>query len=352
MTPSVWLPGATTVTPCSRCYVCLGGPLSHRRWPRWGAVIRRAAQCVPEGAVLRVPCDDPTKQKAGTHSAGLDRSRNGAGSARQAYRPLRGLHWVLASLRMPLRRWPGHSRSVPGGLALSRKPAPAQKLHVPYRSRSPLARAILDGIAAQVPRRHLRSLADGGSAPKDSIRPWPTSVHVVGRLPLSAKLYQVPPTSMPKRRGAPRKTGDLIGSPKTLGPHAAGGAPHPTEAGAARHAWGGVWHSVVPGQLLRVGGRRREAKGAPKRSGQRNPPPAIAACFTPDLALSTDDLVSADGARWAVEMARREATAGDGRGQAQGRKRPHIMGANTCRLVRTGARTRWFIAHVEHSTGW
>jgi hypothetical protein len=131
ITTSLWLTGATTVKPFSRFSGFLGGPLYTRRWQLWGAVIRLAVHCVPAGEVMRVIFDDPTKKKAGTPIEGLARYRNGAGSARQAYRTLRGLHFVLGVMRIPLTRWPGHSRSGPVGLALYLKPAPAQQLNVP-----------------------------------------------------------------------------------------------------------------------------------------------------------------------------------------------------------------------------
>jgi hypothetical protein len=147
--------------------VFLGCPLYHKRWLLWGAIIRHAASFVPEGEVLRVVFDDTTKKKAGRHIEGRDRYRNGAGSARQAYRTLQGLNLVLGLMRIPLQRWPGHALSVPIGLELSLKPAQAHKLGVPYRSRSQLARDILAFAAEQFPQRHIRSLADGGYAPKD-----------------------------------------------------------------------------------------------------------------------------------------------------------------------------------------
>jgi hypothetical protein len=131
ITTSVWLTGATTGKHFSRFYVFLGGPLYNRRWQLWGAVIRLAVQVVPAGEVMRVSFDDTTKKKAGTPSEGLARYRHGAGSARQAYRTLRGLHCVLGVRRRPLTRWPGHRRSIPVGLALSRKPAQAQHLTGP-----------------------------------------------------------------------------------------------------------------------------------------------------------------------------------------------------------------------------
>src|SRR5437762_3894383 len=146
ITTYVWLTGASAVKHFSRFYIFLGCPLYNQRWHLWGAVIRLAVQFVPAGEVIRVSFDDTTKKKAGRHIEGLDRYRNGAGSARQEYRTLRGLNFVLGVMHIPLTRWPGHSLSVPVGLELYLKPAQATALHVPYRSRSQLARAILDFI--------------------------------------------------------------------------------------------------------------------------------------------------------------------------------------------------------------
>jgi hypothetical protein len=257
---------------------------------------------------------------------------------------------VLGVLRIPLTRWPGHSLSIPVGLELSLKPAQAQQLHVPYRSRSQWARAILDCIAQQVPGRPIRSLADGGSATKDSIRQVPKATHVVGRVPISAQLSTLPPTPTPKRRGAPRKKGALIGSPKTLAQPAKGWSPHPSEAGAESHAWDGLWHAVLPGRLVRVVVLRRAGKPTPTQPGQRNPPPAIAAFFTTDLTLSAHDILNEYSDRWAVEIASRDTTACDGLGRDQCRKRPRLVGANTFRLVMTAARTLWFLDQVERGT--
>jgi hypothetical protein len=351
ITTYLWLTGASAVKHFSQFYVFLGCPLYTKRWQLWGAVIRLAAQYVPEDEVLRVVFDDTTKKKAGTHIEGLGRYRNGAGSARQEYRTLRGLNFVLAIMRLPLTRWPGHSLSVPVGLELYLKPNQAQKLNVPYRSRSQLARDILDFIAEQLPGRQIRSLADGGYATKDYVRQFPDSARVVGRFPTSAKLYALPPPPTKKRRGAPRKKGDLIGSPKTLAKTAEGWAPHPTEASAEIQAWCGLWHSVLPGRLIRVVVLRRDATRATKRAGQRKPPPAVEAVFTTDLSLSAHDVLSEYGDRWAVEIEIRDAGAFDGLGQDQCRKRQRIMGANTFRLVMAAARTLWFIDQVECGTG-
>jgi hypothetical protein len=347
ITTYLWLTGATTVKHFSRFYVFLGCPLYHKRWQLWGAVIRLAAQFVPESEVIRVVFDDLTKKKAGTHIEGLARYRNGAGSARQEYRTLRGLNFVLGIMRIPLHRWPGHHLSVPVGLELYLKPTQASALNMPDRSRSQLARDILDFIAAQLPTRHIRSLADGGYATKDYVRAFPDTAHVVGRFPISAKLYQWPPTPTQKRRGAPRKKGALIGSPKTLAQTSEGWSPHPSEEGTEFQAWCGLWHSVLPGRLMRIVVVRRDATRCLKKPGERTPPPRVEAFFSTDLSLSPPDILREYRGRWAVEIEIRDANAFDGLGQDQCRKRQHIVGANTFCLVMAAARTLWFIDHVE-----
>ena len=349
ITTYLWLTGAATVKHFSRFSVFLGCPLYNKRRQLWSAVIRLAAQWVPEGEVIRVSFDDTTKKKAGTEIEGLARYRNGAGSARQEYRTLRGVNFVLGIMRIPLTRWPGYSLSVPVGFELYLKPAQAHKLHVPYRSRSQLARDILDCVAEQLPTRHLRTTADGGYSTKDYVRGLPDTAHAVGRFPVNAKLYMLPPKPTTKRRGAPRKKGALIGSPQTLAQTSKGWAPHPDEESAQVHAWGGLWHSVLPGRLIRIVVVRREATHCLKKPGQRKPPPPVEAFFSTDLSLSPQDILREYRDRWAVEIAIRDTNAFDGLGQDQCRKRQRIVGANTFRLVMAAARTLWFIAQVERS---
>lgn len=347
VTTYLWLSGASAAKHFSRFYVFLGCPLYRRRWHLWGAVIRLAVQFVPEGEVIQVLFDDTTKKKAGSHIEGCDRYRNGASSARQEYRTLRGLNFVMASIRIPLRAWPGHYLSVPVGLELYLKQDQAHKLNVPYRSRSQLARDILDFIASQLPTRQLRSLADGGYSTKDYLRQLPDSVHAVGRLPVSAKLYELPPIPTKTRRGAPRKKGELIGSPKTLAHTTQGWSAHPTEQGAQVQGWCGLWHTVLPGHLIRVVVVRRYTV-CPK-AGRRKP--AVEAFFSTDPSLSAEDILREYSQRWAIEIDIRDANAFGGLGQDQCRKRQTIIGVNTFRLVMAAARTLWFVEQVERSAG-
>lgn len=162
ITTYLWLTGAVGVKHFSRFYVFLGRALYQARWQLWARVIRLAAQWVPAADPIVLVVDDSTKKKAGLHIEGVGHYRNGAGSARQEYRTLRGLNFVWGIMRVPLPRWPGHSVSVPSGLSLYLKEEQAHELKQPYRSRSALAREIVDFVAAQLPARQIRVLGDGG----------------------------------------------------------------------------------------------------------------------------------------------------------------------------------------------
>ena len=117
------LTGATRVKHFSRFYVFLGGALYQARWNLWARIIHQAAAWVPAEACIVLVVDDSTKKKAGRQIEGVAHYRNGAGSARQEYRTLRGLNFVWGIMRVPLARWPGHEVSrycqVMGGLSIS-----------------------------------------------------------------------------------------------------------------------------------------------------------------------------------------------------------------------------------------
>ncbi len=94
ITTYLWLTGATAVMHFARFYVFLGEALYQARWKLWARVIHPAAAWVPAEAVIVLEVDDSTKKKAGRQIEGVATYRNGAGSARQEYRTLRGLNFV------------------------------------------------------------------------------------------------------------------------------------------------------------------------------------------------------------------------------------------------------------------
>jgi hypothetical protein len=349
ITTYLWLTGATTVKHFSRFYVFLGGALYQARWQLWARIIRRAAHWVPAEDPIVIEVDDSTKKKAGTHIEGIARYRNGAGSARQEYRTLRGLNFVWGIMRVPLPRWPQHCLSVPIGLSLYLKEAQAHKLKLPYRSRSALAREIVDFVATQLPARQIRVLGDGGYATKECLRRLPTTVDMVSRMLITGKLYERPPQPTGSRRGCPPKKGPLLGSPKTFARKRHGWQPHPTEAGALVQAWEGLWHAVLPGRPIRVVVVRRPATKRTRKPGHRKPPPPVEAFFTTDLSLSLEAILDQYRDRWAVEITIRDSNAFAGFGQEQCRKVERVVGANTLRLVLAAARTLWFVEQASRA---
>ena len=346
ITTYLWLTGATSVKHFSCYYRFLGSALYQARWQVWARIIRGAARWVPEGAPIVLLVDDSTKKKAGRQIEGVGHYRNGAGSARQEYRTLRGLNFVWGQMRVPVPGWPGKQVSVPIGLSLYLKAEQAQKLHVPYQTRSALAREMVDFVAAQLPTRRIRVLGDGGYATKDTLRQLPATVDVVSRMLITGKLYALPSQPMRPRRGCPPKKGLLVGSPKTLARTRSAWQPHPTEAGALVQAWTGLWHTVLPGRLIRVVVVRRPRQPRPRKPGQRKPLPRVEALFTTDLTLSLAAILAQYRERWAIEITIRDSNVYAGFGQDQCRKRERVVGANTFRLVLAAARTLWFVEHT------
>jgi hypothetical protein len=345
----LWLTGATTLKHFSRFYVFVGEPLYQVRRQLWARLLEHAATWVNQDEPLVLEIDDFTKKKAGRHIEGLDRYRNSAGSARQEYRTLRGVNFVLGVMRLPLSRWPEHRITLPIGLELYLKEPVANKLQVAYRSRSILAQEIVDFVAQTLPERAIRVLIDGGYATKEFLRNLPRTAQVVSRLLISAQLYALPQAPNKHRSGRPPLTGKPLGSPKTLARKRQGWLDHPSEARTKVQSWVALWHSVLPGRPIRVVIIRRQACKKAKTSGQRKPRPLVEAFFTTDLTLSIDDILAHYGDRWAVEIAIRDGQAFYGLGQDQCRKWRRIVGINTFRLLMAAARTLWFVEQTQRT---
>jgi len=343
ITSYLWLSGATAHKHFSRFYGFLGTALYSARLKLWTRVIQRAAAWMPVDQPIEIVIDDFTKKKAGDHIDGLDRYRNGAGSARQEYRTLRGLNFVLGVMRVPLPAWPGWRLSVPIGLELYLKEPLAKRLNVAYRSRSQLARQIVDVVVKALPERSIRVTADGGYATKEFTRALPETVHLIVRLPIHAALYELPQPTTTPRRGRPPRKGKRLGSPTTLARKRHGWQAHPSEAGAEVQSWVALWHSVLPGRLIRVVVVKRRTTTKTSRKGSRVLKAPIEAFFTTDLTLNMETILAQYGDRWAVEIDIRDGQAYYGLGQDQCRKRRRIIGANTFRLLMAAARTLWVI---------
>lgn len=236
------------------------------------------------------------------------------------------------------------------GLALSLNATLANQLKMPSRSRSALARRIVDHGAAALPTRPIRVATDGGYAPQACFRDLPSTVEVVGRFLRTAKRSPLPPPRVKGQRGAPRKKGALIGSPNTLATAASGGQPHPQEAGAFVQSWAGIWHRVLPGRPLRVVVVWRpqrtasQAASGTKALGRLKP---LEAFLSTDVCLAVPALLETYDDRWAIAMESRDGHAYDGIAQDHCRTFAHMVGAHTLRLLLAAARTLWCIVTSE-----
>ena len=249
-------------------------------------------------------------------------------------------------MRLPFPRWPGHHLRLPSGLELALQAPRAHTLQVASCSRSAWARRIIDPGAAALPTPTMRVATDGGSATQAFFRDLPSHVDVVGRCFLTGKLSQPPPQRVKGQRGAPRKKGALMGSPKTVATPSPAWRPHPQEAGACIHSWVGIWHSVLPGRRLRVvviwRPHRAHATPAKRRKACGRLKPLEAFCSTA-VTLSADTMMETYADRWAMEIASRDGHAYDGIAQDQCRTFEHLVGANTLRFLLAAAPTFWGI---------
>ena len=241
ITTYLWLTGATTVKHFSRFYAFLGGALYQARWQLWARIIRCAAQWVPAEAPIVLIVDDSTKKKAGRQIEGVGHYRNGAGSARQEYRTLRGLNFVWGIMRVPVPRLAGPLCQCPHRLvALPQRGTSAQaqaSLSVP-QCPGPRDRGLCRG---PTPRRgRFASWAMAAMPPRTTCNSYPPRSTWSRACSSRASSMRCRRSRAAPRRGCPPKKGPLLGSPKTLARKRRGWQPHPTEAGALVQAWDGA----------------------------------------------------------------------------------------------------------------
>ena len=338
ITTYIRLSGGVNYKHFSRFYAFFSAPFYKVIDELWIALIRLSASLIAPDEPLYVQVDDATRKKCGRCIEGASYYRNGAGTARQEYRSLWGLNWIWATLSVPLKQWPGYRLCIPIGLKLYLKKPVAQQLKQPYYSRSALARQIVDQLAATLSERSIIVSADGGYATKEFLRELPGNVTVTGRFSVSSKLYQLPGPRPKGKRGPKPKKGTLIGTAKTL-LNEPGWQPHPSQEHTWIKTYQGLWHSVLPGKLIRVVLLKRDQPtGREKR---------LEAFFSTDASTSCHELLEQYAQRWDVEINVRDANAFYGFGQDQCQSYRCIIGVNTFRALLAACRSLWFVQQVD-----
>ena len=132
----------------------------------------------------------------------------------------------------------------------------------------------------------------------------PKNAEVVGRLPIDSPLDGLAEPKPPGQPGPQAKKGPRLGNAQELAEAAAPEAwqAHPEEEGAEVLVVEGLWHSVMPGVLLRVVIVRREKATKRKK--------VIEAFFTSLGTLSAEQILQEYRARWSIEIFFRRACSG------------------------------------------
>lgn len=341
----LWRSGACLVRHYTRFYAFLGGPFFCEMDGLWRAVIRLAARQVPKGEPIRLRVDETVCKKSGEEVRPADTYRNGAGTARQEWRTLYGICFVLGEMRVRLPGWSEGFVSVPVGLEVYLKEEKAEELGRQYVRRSRLGGRLVERVAEEVgPKRRVLSVQDGNYATQYFLRDLPEKVGVVGRLPKNAALYGRPEPKPEGKPGPQPKKGEEIGSPKELAESGLEWEEHPTEEDAKVYSFEAIWQSVLPGKVLRVVILRRphlkDADSAKKRKRY------LEVFFTTDLRLGAEQILEEYRGRWSIEILIREAKESFGLGQDRCRNCRKIAGINNFRLL-IGATEVLYVA--EHA---
>ncbi len=338
----LWRSGATAVKHFTRFYVFIGGPLYDKLDWLWITVITIAARFVPEHEPVRVRFDETTCKKTGRSIDGCAAFRNGAGTARQEYRTLWGLQFIIAEMLIRLKPWPDQYISVPIGLALYVRSD--QALDVVYQSPSALARAMLDRVVGVVGTdRAVLSVQDGNYATKQFLRDLPGQVDVIGRLSKNSPLYARP---VPRRgRGRKAKKGPRLGTPEQLALAEDDWREH--QPGVEVYLLRCRWHSVMPEVDLQVVLVRRLAWRQASRKWKRDR--WIQAYFTTALNLDAEQVLDEYKARWSIEITIWQARQSLGLGQDRCRRYRRIVSINAFRLIVTAAQVLFLARRLEQT---
>ena len=407
----LWRAGATALKHFTRYYVFFGAPFYSSQDPLFRRVVRLAASHIPEEEPIRVIFDETTCKKSGSKIEGACRYRNGAGTARQEWRTLYGVNFVIGIMRIRLQPWPKSFLSVPIGLRLYLKKKEAARLDCPYRSRSELAGEMLERVSEEVgPERTVVSIQDGNYSTKEFLRGLPENVEVVGRLPIDSKLYEPPEQPPPGTRGRKPRKGALIGSAKTLlaeenpseenpseeNPSEENPAEesawhsHPTEDGVWIRRVRGIWDSVLPKVMLEAvvvyrpgldsnstkkkleaffttlseetnllatnllagpAEKTCEAEADPEEEAPEGEKTEGEKTEGGREENVSEKVLQAYGGRWAVETCIRTAKQHFGLGEDQCRRWRRIEGANAFRMFMAAAQGLFFAEQVAENGG-
>ena len=171
------------------------------------------AQFASEG-VVEVAIDDTLchKRGAGVFGAGMQLDPVLSPKRHKVIRF--GLNWLMLALVVAVPGRPDRAFSIPIAWRLCERKSSARPDRTPPK-RTELARDLLVWLARRLPGREIRVLGDSAYLNRTIAKaPGTESLAFLGPMPMKAAIYALPAPRKPGQRGATRKKGDRLPSPK------------------------------------------------------------------------------------------------------------------------------------------
>lgn len=185
---------------------------------------------IPDDAPIVVAVDDTLNRKTGKRiwAAGMHHDPLLSTGRRAVFSF--GHNWVVLSVQLRLPFAPDKVWSLPILMRLYRRKQKKRKPGRPrgerqaigqappneYRTRPQLASEMIAILASWVPQRTIHVVGDSEYAGKSISRHLPDNVHLTSRMVMNAALYDRPAKRRKGERGAPRKKGKRLPSPREL----------------------------------------------------------------------------------------------------------------------------------------
>jgi hypothetical protein len=181
-------------------------------WDDLGKVLATLilAHLVPGGIVWLV-VDDTLCHKRGAKVAFGGFFLDAVTSSRKHKTFRFGLNWVVLGIAVTLPFRPDRHFCLPVLWRVYRK-----KGQTGHQKRTALAAALARTLAEHCPDRTFWLVGDAAYVNATLLRDRPANLHVLGPVPWKAALYAPPPPRQPGQKGAPRKKGARLPTPKEM----------------------------------------------------------------------------------------------------------------------------------------
>jgi hypothetical protein len=179
----------------------------------------RDADAADDDGTLDLLIDDTTAGRCGEHVALAGYFKDASVSNARTKVVHWAHNWVIGVVAVGLSRWPGWLMGLPVLAALYRKREDCNEHH-PFMTRQQLAARLIHQTHAALPKRRIRVTADGQYATKEVAGAcFEVGGALISRLRGDSALFALPPAPAARKgktRGAPKRRGERLATPKDL----------------------------------------------------------------------------------------------------------------------------------------